>query len=98
VVSLYLTGAGAVSPAVSTGAAPASGTLASLLPAPVQKVSVSIGGVGAVVEFAGIPVALVGVMQVNLRIPASAPLGTQAVIVTIGGVASAAASMTVTAQ
>jgi uncharacterized protein (TIGR03437 family) len=98
VVSLYLTGAGAVSPAVSTGAAPASGTLASLLPAPVQKVSVSIGGVAAVVEFAGVPSALVGVMQINLRIPTAAPLGTQPVIVTIGGVASAAANMTVTAQ
>ena len=98
VVSLYLTGAGAVSPAISTGAAPAAGTLASQLPAPVQARSVSIGGVAAVIEFAGIPTSLVGVMQVNLRIPATAPLGIQAVIVTIGGVASAAANMTVTAQ
>ena len=98
VVSLYLTGAGAVSPAISTGAAPAAGTLASQLPAPVQARSVSIGGVAAVIEFAGIPTSLVGVMQVNLRVPATAPLGTQPVIVTIGGVASAPANMTVTAQ
>jgi len=98
VVSLYLTGAGAVSPAISTGAAPAAGTLASQLPAPVQARSVSIGGVAAAIEFAGIPTSLVGVMQINLRIPATAPLGTQPVIVTIGGVASAPASITVTAQ
>jgi uncharacterized protein (TIGR03437 family) len=98
VVSLYLTGAGAVSPAISTGAAPAAGTLASQLPAPVQARSVSIGGVAAAIEFAGIPTSLVGVMQINLRIPATAPLGTQPVIVTIGGVASVPASITVTAQ
>jgi len=98
VVSLYLTGAGAVSPAISTGAAPAAGTLASQLPASVQARSVSIGGVAAAIEFAGIPTSLVGVMQINLRIPATAPLGTQPVIVTIGGVASVPASITVTAQ
>jgi uncharacterized protein (TIGR03437 family) len=98
VVSLYLTGAGAVSPAISTGGAPASGTLASQLPAPVQKLSVSVGGVTGVIEFAGIPSTLVGVMQINLRIPATAPLGTQPVIVTIGGIASAPANITVTAQ
>jgi len=97
-VSLYLTGAGAVSPAIATGAAPAAGTLASQLPAPVQARSVSIGGVAAVIEFAGIPTSLVGVMQINLRIPANAPLGIQAVIVTIGGVASVPANITVTAQ
>ena len=89
-MSLYLTGAGAVSPAIATGAAPAAGTLVSQLPAPVQARSVSIGGVAAVIEFAGIPTSLVGVMQINVRIPATAPLGTQSVIVTIGGVASVA--------
>ena len=98
VATLYLTGAGAVSPAISTGAAPAAGTLVALLPVPVQTRTVSVGGVAAAIEFAGIPTGLVGVTQINLRIPATAPLGTQPVIVTIGGVASAAATITVTAQ
>jgi len=51
-----------------------------------------------VIEFAGIPTSLVGVMQMNVRVPSTAPLGTQSVIVTIGGVASAPATITVTAQ
>ena len=101
VVTLYLTGAGAVSPAVATGAAPAAGTPVALLPTPVQKTTVSIGGVAAgatSIEFAGIPTALVGVAQINLRIPTTAPLGTQAVVVAIGGIASAPATIFVTAQ
>jgi uncharacterized protein (TIGR03437 family) len=95
---LYLTGAGAVSPAIATGAAPAAGTSVAQLPAPVQATTVSVGGVAASIQFAGIPTALVGVAQINLRIPSNAPLGTQPVVVTIGGVASTPANITVTAQ
>ena len=98
VVTLYLTGAGAVSPAIATGAAPAAGTPVAQLPAPAQLTTASVGGAGASIEFAGIPAALVGVTQINLLIPAAAPLGTQPVVVTIGGIASAPATLTVTAQ
>jgi uncharacterized protein (TIGR03437 family) len=98
VAVLYVTGAGAVSPSVATGAAPAAGTAIGQLPAPLQSVSVSIGGVPAAVQFAGIPAALVGVMQLNVAIPATAPLGKQAVIVGIGTATSAAGSITITAQ
>ncbi len=98
VVTLYLTGAGAVSPAIPTGAAPAAGTPVAQLPAPAQLTTVSIGGVAAIIEFAGIPTALVGVAQINLLVPTNAPLGTEAVVVTIGGIASAPATITVTAQ
>jgi uncharacterized protein (TIGR03437 family) len=98
VVTLYLTGAGAVSPAIATGAAPAAGTPVAQLPAPAQLTTASVGGAGASIEFAGIPTALVGVTQINLLIPAAAPLGTQPVVVTIGGIASAPATLTVTAQ
>ena len=97
-IALYFTGAGAVSPAVATGAAPAGGTPLAQLPAPVQGVSVSIGGVDAPVQFVGIPEGLVGVVQVNVQVSANTPLGLQPVVVTVGGVASAAAQMTVTAQ
>jgi uncharacterized protein (TIGR03437 family) len=101
VLVLYLTGAGAVSPAIATGAAPAAGTPVSQLPVPVQATTVSIGGVPvdpANIQFAGIPTGLVGVLQVNLLIPATAPLGTEPIVVAIGGVPSAPATITVTAQ
>ena len=61
-----------------------------------QLTTVSVGGVGASIQFAGIPTALVGVTQINLRIPTTAPLGTQPVVVTVGGIASAPATITVT--
>ncbi len=98
VFTLYLTGAGAVSPAIATGAAPAAATPVAQLPAPVQTPIVTIGGVQAVIEFAGIPSPLVGVAQVNVRVPSNAPLGTQPVVVTIGSVPSAPANLTVTGQ
>jgi uncharacterized protein (TIGR03437 family) len=96
IVTLYLTGAGAVLPAVATGAAPSAGTPAAQLPAPVQSPTVSVGGVPATVAFVGIPTALVGVTQINLRVSTNTPLGTQPVVVTVGGVASASATVTVT--
>jgi uncharacterized protein (TIGR03437 family) len=98
VVTMYLTGAGAVTPPVATGAAPAAGTPVAQLPAPVQSGNVTIGGAAAPIQFIGIPSALVGVTQVNVTIPAAAPLGLQPVIVTIGGVPSPAATLTITAQ
>ena len=101
VLTLYLTGVGAVSPAVATGAAPASGTPVALLPVPVQATTVSIGGVdtgAGSILFDGIPATLVGVAQINLRIPQSAPLGTQPVVVAIGGIPSAPAAVFITAQ
>jgi adhesin/invasin len=96
VISLYLTGAGAVSPAVATGAAPAPGTAVAQLPAPVQSTTVTIGGVSAPVQFVGIPAGLVGVTQINVTVPASAALGSQPVIVTVGTTAGATATLTVT--
>jgi uncharacterized protein (TIGR03437 family) len=98
VLTVYLTGTGAVSPAIATGAAPAAGTPAAQLPAPVQLTTVSIGGVPAPVLFDGIPTALVGVTQINVLVPTTAPLGTQPVVVVTGGIASAPATITVTAQ
>jgi uncharacterized protein (TIGR03437 family) len=101
VLVLYLTGAGAVSPAIRTGWAPADGTPVALLPVPTQATGVSIGGIpvaAADIQFAGIPTALVGVVQINLRVPSTAPLGVQPVVVTIGGIPGAPATVTITAQ
>jgi uncharacterized protein (TIGR03437 family) len=97
-IPLFITGAGAVSPALATGAAPAAGTPVSQLPAPIQGVSVTIGGVDASLEFAGIPQGLVGVVQVNVRVDAKTPLGLQPVVVTVGGVPSIPAQLNVTSK
>jgi uncharacterized protein (TIGR03437 family) len=101
VLTLYLTGVGAVSPTMATGAAPAAGTPAGLLPVPMQATTVTIGGVptgAGSILFEGIPAALVGVAQINLRIPQTAPLGAQPIVVAIGGISSAPATIFVTAQ
>jgi uncharacterized protein (TIGR03437 family) len=59
-----------------------------VLPRPVAPVTVQIGGVAAVVEYAGAaPGNMPGVFQINARVPASVS-GAAAVRVTIGGRAS----------
>jgi uncharacterized protein (TIGR03437 family) len=94
-LSLYMTGQGAVSPSVATGAAPSPDTPLSQLPAPTLPVTVTIGGKLAPLAFVGIPPGLVGVTLINFRIPLDAPLGPQAVVVTIGDVSSASVTLTV---
>jgi uncharacterized protein (TIGR03437 family) len=55
------------------------------LPKPVLPVSATIGGLAAVVEYAGeAPGAVQGVMQLNLLIPAGVPTGAVPVKVTVG--------------
>ena len=94
--ALYLTGAGAVSPPVATGAAPTPGTI----PTPVQTVSVTVNGVQVPTPlyYNGISGNLVGVVQVNFEVPPGTPLGRQPVVVTIGSASSGAAYLNVTAQ
>jgi uncharacterized protein (TIGR03437 family) len=95
-IVLYFTGAGGVSPTVNDGAAPAAGTPLADLPKPVEPVSVTVGGATATIDFIGIPTWSVGVVQINYTIPASAPLGPQPVVVSVGGVTSVATTLTVT--
>ena len=45
-------------------------------------------GMPAFVQFMAIPVNLVGVVQVNLIVPASVPPGKQPVVITVNGVRS----------
>jgi uncharacterized protein (TIGR03437 family) len=94
-LALYVTGAGEVSPALKTAYSPAVGTALANLPAPILPVSVTVGGAPAFVEFAGITPGLIGVTQVNILVPASTPTGNQPVVVTVGGVASAAVNIVV---
>jgi len=95
-VAFYITGAGAVSPAISTGAAPAASTAIANLPQPVQPTTVTIGGAAASIDFIGIPAGLAGVVQINVQVPNGIPTGPQPVAVTVGGVASAPATITIT--
>jgi uncharacterized protein (TIGR03437 family) len=85
-VVIYATGLGATSPAVATGqAAPAVPPLA-LVTTPVK---VTIGGVEAAVEFAGLAPGFVGLYQVNARVPAGVTAGNAvALVLTQNGVAS----------
>jgi uncharacterized protein (TIGR03437 family) len=91
VVTMFITGDGAVSPSVTTGSPPTRGT-----PRPLQPVSVTVAGVDVgTPQFIGIPSWAVGVTQVNFTIPSSVPPGPQPVVVTVGGQPSAAATITV---
>ena len=95
-ITLYLTGAGAVTPAIATGAGPKAGTALASLPRPQQAVTMTIGGVAVPSPSAVIPAGYVGVMQVTYLVPANAPLGRQPVVVTLGGISSPPATLTVT--
>jgi uncharacterized protein (TIGR03437 family) len=83
VLSLYATGEGQTLPAGVDGKLGASP-----LPQPVATVTATIGGVAAVVRYAGgAPGLIAGVMQVNAIVPAGVS-GTAPVVLTVGGVAS----------
>jgi uncharacterized protein (TIGR03437 family) len=93
---LFITGEGLVSPSLRTGASPSATTPIADLPAPLLAAKLTIGGVDTPIQFIGIPSGLVGVTQVNFQVPATAPLGDQPVVVTIGTVSSSPAKLTVT--
>ncbi len=95
-IAFFITGTGAVSPAIATGAAPSASTPLADLPQPQQKTVVTIGGATATIDFIGIPAGLVGVTQINVQIPNGIGAGPQPVVVTVGGVPSAAATVTIT--
>jgi uncharacterized protein (TIGR03437 family) len=87
VVSIYATGAGQTSPAGVTG-----GVAGSDPKAPELPVTVTIGGVGATVQYAGsAPGEVEGLMQVNAVVPLGVGPGPAVpVVVSVGGVSSQA--------
>jgi len=93
--SLFVSGAGDVSPAIRTGFVPAPTSVGTYKP--VLPVSVTIGGVPAFVRLAALAPSQIALMEVDFTVPASAPLGVQPVVVTIGGVASPPVNLTVQA-
>jgi len=86
-ISLFATGEGQTTPAGVDGKI-ASGPL---LPAPNLKVSVTVGGIPAVVQYAGAaPGEVAGVMQVNVQIPVGVqPGGYVPVVLQVGSAATA---------
>jgi len=91
-IGFYLTGAGQVTPSEATGSVPAAGTT----PVPNLPLTMTVGGVPVTPVYVGIPHWSVGVLQINFTVPSTLAAGTQPVVVTIGGVASNAALISVT--
>lgn len=80
VLVLYCTGLGAVAPAVATGRAAPLDALSFAAAPP----SVTIGGIPAAVQFAGLAPGFIGLGQLNILVPAGVPPG-DAVPVVVGG-------------
>jgi uncharacterized protein (TIGR03437 family) len=91
-IVFYVTGAGLVTPTEATGNVPSAWTT----PVPNLPVTVTIGGIGVTPMYIGIPSWSVGVLQINVTVPASLAPGYQAVVVEIGGVKSKTALLNVT--
>jgi uncharacterized protein (TIGR03437 family) len=87
VVSIYATGEGQTSPAGVTGSVTGSGLKTPLLP-----VTITIGGIGATVQYAGsAPASVAGLLQVNAVVPPGISAGPAVpVLVTVGKIPSQA--------
>lgn len=84
-ISIYCTGLGPVSNQPLTGAAASASMLSQTLLQP----TVDIGGVPAGILFSGLAPTFVGLYQINVQVPAAAPVGgTVGLVVSIGGAAS----------
>jgi uncharacterized protein (TIGR03437 family) len=89
-VILYATGLGAVMPAVATGALPAGASSS------VSQVTLNIGGIGVIPDFAGLAGCCVGLNQINARIPAGVSRGNAVpVVLNINGKSSNTATISV---
>ncbi len=92
VVIIFATGLGATTPPVATGAAAPADPLSRVT----TPVTVTIGGVDARVEFAGLAPGFVGLYQVNVRVPAGVAAGNAVpVVITQAGVPSNTVTMAV---
>jgi len=86
IVALYGTGEGQTSPSVISGIVTVFTRVADLA-VPRLPVQVTIGGEPAEIVYAGVaPNAVAGLLQVNVRVPATAPLGDAVpLVLTVGG-------------
>lgn len=89
----YLTGSGAVTPAVTDGAAtPTTGLYQ--IPSSVP-VSVTIGGQPATVLFAGLTPGSIALLQLDITVPSGFAAGSYPMVVTIGGQVSNSATVSI---
>jgi uncharacterized protein (TIGR03437 family) len=100
VATLFITGEGQVTPSLADGTTPSVGTPVANLPKPRAAVSMTVGSIAVSTTaasnwFVGIPSGLVGVTQINFTIPSNVTPGLQPVVVTVGGVASPPAYITI---
>ena len=93
--TIFLTGAGEVSPALKTAFAPSPLIPPASQPKPLQPVSVTVGNVPAFVLLEGLATGLIGTAEVDFIVPPTVPAGVQPVVVTIGGVSSPPVNLTV---
>ena len=91
VVLIYATGLGSVTFPPATGAAALSDPPSVSTPLPF----VTVGGVPAPVIFSGLAAGFVGLYQVRIQIPPSAPAGSQDVVVQAGGRSSNSAKIAI---
>ena len=91
-IAFYLTGQGDVSPAIASNTPIAPPATA---PKPLLPVSVTIGGAQATVAYSALAYYFEGLTQINVTVPTTIATGPQKVVVTIGGVPSAAALLNV---
>ena len=92
VLLIYCTGLGGVTNQPPTGSPALSSLLSKTMTTPI----VTIGGAPADVQFSGLAPGLVGLYQVNAAVPAAAAKGNAVpVVVSIGGVMSNAATISV---
>jgi uncharacterized protein (TIGR03437 family) len=90
-VSVFCTGLGAVSPPQASGQPAGNGLVSTTL-----QPTATIGGQPAVVLFSGLAPGFVGLYQVNVSVPASAPSGSAVpFVLTINGVASNTVTMAI---
>jgi uncharacterized protein (TIGR03437 family) len=84
VISVYATGLGAVNPSVAAGAVSPSSPLSPT----VSPVTAYIAGRAATVTFAGLAPGTIGVYQVNLIVPLTAPSGADRLVLYVNGIGS----------
>jgi uncharacterized protein (TIGR03437 family) len=84
-ITVYATGLGAVNPPVSAGQVTPSTPISAVVK---TDIAASIGGVPAMVAFAGLAPTTRGYYQVNVQVPPGAPSGAQELIISVGGNAS----------
>ena len=90
-IVIYANGLGPVDKRPVSGDPTSTATLTSTVTKPV----VTIGGVAAQVDFAGLTPGIVGLYQINAVVPANAPTGSQPLAVSVNGVASNSSNLQV---